>query len=920
MELIVCHTTADFDALGAAVGLAALRPGARIALSGSAEPVVRDFLALYRGEFPLVDLRSVVPTQLTWIGVVDTQRRERLGPAAAWLDLPGVSVTVFDHHPEMYDDIGPAESQVERVGAVATLIVERIRAAQIRLTPAAATVMALGIHADTGSLVFADATPRDAAALAWLMEQGVRQTVLSDHLEAGVSAEQSHLLAQALGAVQVHTVRGRAIAWVLVRPLRYVPGLATLATQLLHLVGSDVFLLGSCAGGDRLTLIARARIGETGFCELFSRLGGGGHVRAAFASLRTPEPLAVIQSVIDQLSQNLPSLPLAGDLMSTPVRTLRPETTIREAQRCLLRYGHSGFPVVNGAGNLIGVICSREVNLALHHGFGHAPVLAYMSKPVVTVDVSATLSDVERLMVDHNIGRLPVMASGALAGIVTRKDVLRHRFRESERAGSTADHATPAAPAASRLELDLLRALPPTLAEVVQRAATVAAERQWKLYLVGGCLRDLMLRTTGAQASLHDLDLVVEGARNGAGVELARVLRPSFPEAELQVHGRYQTAALVWPRSSAGGQRCVDFATARSEFYAFPAAHPEVEASSIYQDLYRRDFTVNAMALRLTEPNRGEVLDFFGGRDDLRAGRIRVLHANSFVEDPTRIFRAIRFAVRFGFVVDPQTDDLIGYALRTGFHQRLGRLKGRPHALQTRLKKELLLIAATSDWLRAFQRLGELGALALIHPAFKSDRALWRRLRLGDRLVVRTRLTVDRPLFRLELLLTGLEPAYRAVVCQNLDLPDSASRRLKALADVEQRLGEALPTCQIASQVGKAVDGIPAELLLLASTDVQRSEFRKLWDYFRRLGSVVMPLRGRDLLALGYPTGRRVGEILHGLRDAVIDGLVSSKEEAIALVLSRYPLPPPQGRDDSLRDRGTGAGSGSDAPSPDGAL
>lgn len=173
MDIILCHTTVDFDSLGAAVGLTRLLPGAKIVLTGGCHPSVRDFLALHRDEYALIERRSVNPEQIRTLAVVDTQRRDRLGAAAQWLDLPHLEqIILYDHHLNIPTDIPATQTHIADVGATTTLIVEQLQAHQVNLTPAEATVMGLGIHVDTGSLTFDSSTAKDALALAWLMQQG----------------------------------------------------------------------------------------------------------------------------------------------------------------------------------------------------------------------------------------------------------------------------------------------------------------------------------------------------------------------------------------------------------------------------------------------------------------------------------------------------------------------------------------------------------------------------------------------------------------------------------------------------------------------------------------------------------------------------------------------------------------------------
>ncbi len=441
MDLILCHTTADFDTLGAAVGLTRLHPGARIVLAGGAHPTVQNFLALHRDEYALIERRSVNPAAVRSLFVVDTQRRSRLGNVAAWLDLPNVEICIYDHHTDAESDIATPHRCIAAVGAVTTLIVEALQAKGITPTPAEATVMALGIHADTGSLTYDHSTARDARALAWLMEQGASLKAIAEYTEPGLSPDLQSLLAIALETLHSETIQGHPIAWVLLDLERFTPGLSSLATRLMEMIELDTLLLaaqyprkGASDGQkDSLTLIGRSRIAGTNLNALFQPLGGGGHARAVSANLHHVQPQEVLATLVQQLQAQLPHPPSARELMSSPVRTIRPDTTIGEAQRILLRYGHSGLSVVDEAGTLVGIISRRDLDIALHHGFSHAPVKGYMATNLKAIAPDALLPDIQALMVTYDIGRLPVLERGELVGIVTRTDVLRQLHRQERR-------------------------------------------------------------------------------------------------------------------------------------------------------------------------------------------------------------------------------------------------------------------------------------------------------------------------------------------------------------------------------------------------------------------------------------------------------------------------------------------------------
>ncbi|MCC3593571.1 CBS domain-containing protein [Microcoleus sp. PH2017_28_MFU_U_A] len=997
MDLVLCHTTADFDSLGAAVGLCVLRPGSRIVLTGGCHPTVRDFLALHRDEYPLIERRSVNPQQIRSITIVDASGRDRLGKAAEWLDLPHLNeIAVFDHHLQADLDIPATVTQIEAVGATTTLIVEKLREklknsaengdTVSRLLPSEATVMALGIHVDTGSLTFDGATARDAMALAWLMEQGASLRVISEYVEPGLSPQLQDLLREALENLRSQTLHGYTVAWVLLSTEAYVPGLSALASRLLDLTETDALLLGNVYKfsendnrniaqspvSNRLAIIGRSRIEGTNLSELFKPFGGGGHARAASLATRDVDALLTLNQLADELKAQIPHPPTARELMSSPVRSIRPEISVGEAHRILLRYGHSGLSVVDTGDLLAGIISRRDIDIALHHGFSHAPVKGYMTPQLKTIAPDTLLPEIEALMVTYDIGRLPVLENGQLVGIVTRTDVLRELHQQKARdSGSNAELSN--YPVSESVEQLLRSGISSELWQLLSIAANIAQQRGWQLYIVGGAVRDLLLAlndTKGGQdahpttlnscgtgilpVTLTDIDLVVDGNcgtdDSGAGVELASALQKLYPNSRLDVHGQFQTAALLWHKDSAFGSLWLDIATARTEFYPYPAANPEVEASSIRQDLYRRDFTINALAVRLGVPRSGELLDFFGGLLDLESRQIRVLHANSFIEDPTRIYRAVRFAVRLGFSIESQTEGYIRHALESGIYYRIQGENGRTPALETRLKSELKYILQAPYWQVALQMLGDLQALRCIHPTLDLDRPLWRRLRLLDRCLNGRKksegsrkkeegsrkkeegrgkkeegrrkkeqtipnaqflmpdaqfpipnsqfpmpnsqfpiINIPDWLMRLEVLIAYLAPEYRVKVATNLQLPADSIKRLEVLEAGNQELAKDLLKCNLPSQLVFMLRNYELPLLIAIALQSPRSARRQIWQYITRLANVEPPLNGNDLKALGYKPGPGFKVMLDDLLAAALDGDLGDRASAISFLAQRYP-------------------------------
>ncbi|MEH2093877.1 CBS domain-containing protein [Nostoc sp.] len=895
MDLILCHTTADFDALGAAVGLTRLLPGSKIVLTGGSHPPVRDFLALHRDEYPLIERRSVNPEKIRSLTVVDTQQRDRLGKAAEWLDLPHLGeIIVYDHHLGQESDIAATRSHISSVGATTTLIVEQLQQQQVSLSSAEATVMALGIHVDTGSLTFDQSTPRDALALAWLMQQGASLSVISNYRDPGLSLQLQQLLTKALENLEYLCLRGYTVAWVTLKTDAFVPGLSSLASQLVELTEIDALLLANeylGKGDSSLSVIGRSQIPKTNLNLLFQLLGGGGHSQAASLNLRGVDSQAILKQLLDGIKAQIPHPPTARDLMSSPVRTILPETTIAEAQRILLRYGHSGLSVVDTQGQLVGIISRRDIDIALHHGFSHAPVKGYMTRNLKTITPDTTLPQIESLMVTYDIGRLPVLENEQLVGLVTRTDVLRELHQERDENGKGEERQK------SNINLPQLQnKLAPQLWQLLTIASQEAEKRGWHLYLVGGAVRDLLLAETAGSLMIKDIDLVVDGfhksADVGAGVELAKALQQLYPAARLEIHGAFQTAALLWHKDPEFDSLWVDIATARTEFYPYPAANPEVEASSIRQDLYRRDFTINAIALRLTSPRSGELLDFFGGLLDLQAKQIRVLHPNSFIEDPTRIYRGVRFAVRFGFEIEPQTEDFIRYAINSGVYDRTAQENSKTPALQTRLKTELKHILEAPYWKSALQLLDNLGALQCIDPTLKLDGSLLRQLRLLERCLRRfdAEQTLIHWQMRVEALIAHLTPEYRVKVAQNLQLQEDSIVRLKKLTQSFSQVIKSLPTLQRPSQVVQLLRQYDLPMLILIALPSPREIRHQIWEYLTVWANVQPLLNGNDLKKLGYKPGPQYRQILDDVVAATLDGVIKDRVEAEEFLAKHYSL------------------------------
>lgn len=428
------------------------------------------------------------------------------------------------------------------------------------------------------------------------------------------------------------------------------------------------------------------------------------------------------------------------------------------------------------------------------------------------------------------------------------------------------------------------------LQEILAIAVAAAATQGWHLYLVGGGVRDLMRATGEGPVMLSDLDLVVDGVGVvGAGVKLAEALRSRYPEVVLEIHGKFQTAALTWQGDPVLGDLSVDLATARTESYAYPAANPTVVASSIELDLFRRDFSVNAMALRLTDPGAGLMLDLHHGVEDLTARVLRVLHDRSLLDDPTRIFRGARFAARFGFEFGPETKAQFASAIASGIYEQSRQEFGSVPALQTRLKSEFKYLFLSSTWKGALRSLKSVDAFHCLHPSLSISqnlddlgwRRLWRSLCRMDLWLKDDSLNfgLQRWQTMLELILVMADEPE--LIGAQLQLPKAALDRLSTLNKIESQIYQLLNQGDRPSRVDQVLSGFDRVTLLLIAARRDDPWRCQIWKYLTEYAQIKPMLSGKDLQELGFKPGKGLKLILTQLRVATLDQVVNDRASAI---------------------------------------
>jgi tRNA nucleotidyltransferase (CCA-adding enzyme) len=862
--VITCHANADFDALAAMIAVSKLYPDAALIFPGTQESSLKDYFiqsAMYLFNFK--SLKDIDLQAVRLLVVVDTRQRSRLTHVEPLLALPDLSIHLYDHHPATDDALEASLDIYQPWGATTSIIVEKLREKSLTVSPDEATIMGLGIFEDTGGFTFKSTTEHDFKAAAWLRTMGMDLDVIRDIMSRELSTEQVAILSELIDSATTHTINGVDIVIAEVVLDAYVGDFALLTHKLMDMENIRVlFAVGHM--GDRIQLVARSKVQEVDVGVVCSSFGGGGHAYAASASIKD----RTISQVKDELFALLYSLinpqMVVKDFMSSPVVRIQATQSVAQAAEVMVRYGLKALPVVEYADQVCGIIENSVAEKAVGHGLGEERVTEYMLEDFLFVTEAQDLYQVMEIILGHRQRLVPVLREQELVGVITRTDLINLMIQEPARIPESllSDKRQE-----KNIRQILLERLPKDIVSLLQLAGQTGQELGVEVYAVGGFVRDMLLGIPN-----DDIDLVVEGD----GIVFAQNLGHKLA-ARVRSHLKFRTAVLILP----SGQK-IDVATARLEYYEYPAALPIVELSSLKMDLYRRDFSINTLAIHLCPPHFGRLVDFFGGQQDLKDGVIRVLHSLSFVEDPTRIIRAIRFEQRFQFKIGSQTERLIKNAVRLNIFQKLS---------GARIRHELRLLAEDSAPLDALIRMRDLGLLQEIHPLLHFPQTKEALLEEIEKVITWYKL-----LFREEApdiwivyflgLVSGFDTHQVQALTSRLKFPP---KRTELVESTRRQLRYvAMQLAQWGKNEGALADlydilsPLSLEGLLYTMAKQRKLEQKKaISHYLTHLQDVGILVTGSDIKEMGLEPGPQFANILRAVKRAVLNAEVRTREEQL---------------------------------------
>ena len=890
MEIITSHIGTDFDSLAAMVAAKRLYPRAELVFSGSQEKNVREYLAQEFDKFHLFKkIKHIALEKISRLILVDTRQASRIGPLAACLDNPGLSIHIYDHHLQKEDDLKGEVEHILPYGSTTTIISHLLRKRGVTLQAKECTLMALGIYEDTGGFLYSSTKSEDLAAAAWLLDQGANLDVVSQFFFRELSAQQINLIGQLHDNGRLYVIRGVHAMITRLALDEYIDDFAVLVQRSMSVDNLDaIFAFIEMRG--RIHLICRSRIPEINVGTIAREFGGGGHASAASATITDMGLFQAEESLIALLHSHIRPKAVAGEIMSTPVITVTPEVSVSQAAHIMTRYNITVLPVVRRAGSadgslppsgLLGMISRMVVEKGIFHQLGHVPVADYMTTGIATLTEEASLADIQKVIVGNRQRLIPVLHGESIVGVITRTDLMGLIVNDPSNISPELlrEDEHPSAKQGRNLSNLMTQVLPREIIVLLREIGETAKTQHCQAFVAGGFVRDLLFRQKNM-----DIDIVIEGS----GIAFANALVKQRGGV-VHPHEKFGTATVVLPN-----EMRIDVATARLEFYDHPAALPTVELGSIKLDLFRRDFTINAMAIHLNPERFGILVDYFNSQNDLRERRIQVLHNLSFVEDPTRIFRAIRFESRLDFQITRHSEKLIKNAVRLNLPERI---EGH------RLLHELQLILSEDDPAPALRRMEDLQLFPFLwpdlQPEFKIDRRFLHVLTLARQAISWFHLLYLGEHFE-QWLVYVLAITNRCRVkdldkfCARFEMPEKQRQVLVQQKQAAERISQDLLKRPYArpSEIYWLLAQLNNEGLLYLMAIARKRYIQKAVSlYVTSLRGTSPLISGNHLKAMGYRPGPQFGVMLKHLVEKQLDGEILTPKQAEDFIRHQYPLP-----------------------------
>ena len=867
MQIITTHLNADFDSLASCMAAKKLYPEAHIVLPGSMERRVKLFFDTFK-PFEVKKIKEIESERIEKLIIVDTRSMQRIGEISKLINK-NVKVHLYDHHPQADDEIKADFQIIEQIGALSSLFTEIFRKKNIFISPIEATLLCLGIYEETGCLLFPSTTPRDVEAVAYLLKRGANLNLVSQFLKEDLSKEEISLLNEILNSLKEYLIDGKRIH-IAYGVMEESQDISHIAHKVMDLIDTDaLFIIIGMA--DKLLIIGRSNIPEIDIGMILSSFNGGGHWSAGSATIKDMPVNLLIEELLKTIKEQIKPIKLAKDLMTTPVVTVQWDKTIKEVEEIMTKYGINAMPVIK-EGKYIGIITRGVVEKAIFHGLKKSKVYDFTTTDAYTAEEETPIMEIERNMVELNQRFVPILKDENVVGVITRTDILRNLYEEVIRKLKISQPKEESFDEIRRNVAKLMREfLPQEIFEILKIAGEIADELGYGAYLVGGSVRDLLMRIPS-----QDIDIVVEGDGIKFATELAKRIN-----GRVTPHLKFATAKIIkeLKKDDKPLNFHIDVATARTEYYESPASMPKVEMSSIKKDLYRRDFTINALAVKLNSKDFGILIDFFGGQRDIKDKKIRVLHNLSFVEDPTRAIRAVRFAEKLDFKISKHTENLIKLAVKMEIFEKL---KG------SRLYEEIILLFKETLPHQAIKRLKDYGLLRVIHPSLEGKDIYNIFLKTHETLqavdLLFLKENYEKEFIYLMTILWELDNQERIELLDRINAPEHIKRTLLENIEIAKKNLHLLNISKGNMEIYNLLKPLKIEIIILMMIHANKPQKKAISQFLTKFIDIKPLISGEDLKKMGITPGPVYKQIFEMIINEKLNGRLMSKEEEIDFI------------------------------------
>lgn len=876
--IITTHKNADFDGFAACVAASLIYEDAIIVLEGEPQQNLKEFLNIYDIPYEkennfIKDYQEEIKNhKFEKVVIVDTADINRIPEFIKSLIEQGIEVDIYDHHPELKEQNIKGNNYSKEVGSATTLVVQKLLERKIVLPDTYETLFLIAIHEDTGNFVYSTTTSLDHQISAELLKGGARIEEVEEFVSLEMTKEQKELFDKLYNNVQELTLEEVTIHIAYSQINKFIGGLNVITHKLFETLTPDVLFV-VVKMGKSIYIVARSRIEEIDLNKILSLFGGGGHKKAGSAKTKGLRIQEVIDKIKKELNSSFVPVLRAKHIMSSPVRTILSFETVERAHELMFQTGHSGLPVISD-NKLVGIVTKKDIEKAMKHGLKNAPVKAIMSTNLKVADVETSLNQVRRIMAEADIGRIPVLKDGILVGIITRTDLLRATngvFNFSLSPILEEKYKS------QNLKKEMEKILPTSILNLLKLIGLYGNELGLNVYVVGGFVRDLLLainsKSNGTKSIPYDIDVVVEGDGLLFGKYVAKQLRAKYIE-----HPKFHTCSIFY-RNGENKIIRIDIATARTEYYEEAGELPKVELSTIKKDLYRRDFSINAMAIKLNSGSFGILMDFFNCKKDLEEGKIRILYPLSFIEDPTRILRAIRFEQRFGFEIEPNTLTKLEEAVENGYLEKVTGM---------RIREELEKILEEPEPMKAVKRMGKLKIIFHLFERTYYSPTLEKDLeKLFD---VKGYFKANLPSYLnkvrtfhlvLDVLLQYTPEESLKKITARYGLPKDFIKNLMQVRNVYNEISKELKDSEKISKLSyfyEKTNGFQNEQLIFLAVKLPEELLAKYYEYLRKIEKLKLSITGKDLLKKGYE-GVQIKTKLEEIKKKLLNGEIQPGEE-----------------------------------------